>query len=134
MPLGRVELVDIQPEMLAKAKTNLDSAGLNNVGYTVASGSAPLPFPDASIDVAVLVAVLGELPDPHVALEALARVVKPSGILAIHEHVPDPDLITLGRLRRLVEAHSFALQSLTGRWWNYTAIFGREPFPVPRTL
>lgn len=36
VPEGHLELLDIQPQMLAKARALLTAAGYANVGYTVA--------------------------------------------------------------------------------------------------
>ena len=127
IPQGHLELVDVQPQMLEKARRKLDDALIKNVGFTVADAGKPLPLPKASFDVAVLVTVLGEVSDPGVALESLRDVLKPNGILAIHEHLPDPDIIPLEWLRRVVTARGFAELKVSGPSWNYTAVFRREP-------
>ena len=69
-----LELLDLQPEMLEKAKQKLQARRHLNVGYTTHDASEQLPFPDESFDVAVLVAVLG---DETVVLKTL-RFVLPS--------------------------------------------------------
>jgi ubiquinone/menaquinone biosynthesis C-methylase UbiE len=126
VPEGQVELLDIQPEMLAQARSKIAAAGLTNVGFTVADAGRPLPFPAASFDLALLVTVLGEVPNPDTALTALATVLRPAGILAIHEQFPDPDMITRARLKLLVEPCGFTLLSVIGPRWNYTAVFQRN--------
>lgn len=125
VPQGWLELLDLQPEMLAKAKQKLQARGHLNVGYTTHDASEQLPFPDESFDVAVLVAVLGEVPNAKSCLHELCRVLRPRGVLAIHEHVPDPDQIPLVVLRPLVEACGFRFRQLWGPQWNYTATFER---------
>lgn len=127
IPQGHLELVDVQPQMLDKARRKLGDALVNNVGYTVADAGKPLPLAKASFDVAVLVTVLGEVGDPGVALDSLRNVLKPNGILAIHEHLPDPDIIPLEWLTRVVTARGFTMLKVTGPSWNYTAVFRREP-------
>jgi ubiquinone/menaquinone biosynthesis C-methylase UbiE len=126
VPQGRLELLDLQPEMLAKARCKLDAAGLRNVGYTAADASARIPFPDQFFDVAVLVAVLGEVPDRHGCLRSLYRTIRSGGVLAVHEHIPDPDRIPLAALRALVEPHGFGFRRSWGPAWNYTALFERR--------
>ena len=66
IPEGHLELLDLQPEMLNKARRHLQSAGLWNVGFTEGDATA-LPFPDSDFDIAFLVAVIGEVPVPRVA-------------------------------------------------------------------
>jgi ubiquinone/menaquinone biosynthesis C-methylase UbiE len=50
-----------------------------------------LPFPDATFDTAVATLVLCTVPDQHVALRAIARVLKSSGRLLFLEHVRSDD-------------------------------------------
>ncbi len=67
VPHGRLELVDLQREMLHKARARLRRADVHNTGYTQASAVA-LPFRAGTFDVAFLVAVLGEVTDPKACL------------------------------------------------------------------
>src|SRR5262245_24054322 len=62
LPEGRLELVDIQLEMLQKARGRLRRAGVRNAGCTRAN-AVTLPFRSGAFDAAFLVAVLGEVPD-----------------------------------------------------------------------
>lgn len=123
VPDGHLELLDVQAEMLAKARRKLERHGIGNVGYTVADAGRPLPFAAERFDLALLVAVLGEIPDQGAAVSGLAKVLKPGGILAIHEMLPDPDRIPFRLLRVLVEARGFSLVARKGPWWDYTALF-----------
>jgi len=125
IPRGRLELLDLQPEMLAKAKRKLEGQGLQNVGYSVQDASVGMPYPDQTFDVAVVVAVLGEVGDREACLEGLYRTIRSGGVLAIHEHVPDPDRITFSALRPLVESRGFLFRKRWGPRWNYTALFAR---------
>ncbi len=124
IPLGRLEVIDLQPEMLAKARRRLGRARLTNVGLTRAEAGA-LPFPEASFDVALLVAVLGEVPGARRCLRDVWRVLRVGGVVAFHEHWPDPDRIQPAHLRRVLEAEGFVHRRSRGRRWNYTAIFAR---------
>ena len=123
VPEGRLELLDLQPEMLAKARASFGTALPANLGCTAADACGDLPYADDSFDLVLLVAVLGELPRPARALASFRRVLKPAGHLAIHEHLPDPDIIRLERLRALVEPAGFQLVRTDGPRWNYTALF-----------
>ena len=129
VPQGRLELLDVQPEMLAKARRKLHSRGYRNVAYTTYDASERLPFLDESFDVAVMVAVLGEVPDAQSCLHELFRLLRRGGVLAIHEHVPDPDRIPFEELQTLVEACGFRFCQRWGPLWNYTATFER-PMPA----
>ena len=123
VPAGRLELLDLQPEMLAKAVAKFGDPVPANLGWTAADASGPLPFADASFDIVLLVAVLGELPDGDAAMRSFRRVLRPGGTLAFHEHVPDPDRIEPQALRDLAERHGFTPGGTWGPRWNYTALF-----------
>lgn len=102
IPRGRLQLVDLQAEMLRKARGRLQRAGVRHAGY-VQANAVSLPFGAGSFDVAFLVAVLGEVPDPKACLAAVARVLRPGGRLAIAELPGDPDALSDVQLRALVE-------------------------------
>src|SRR5688572_18557163 len=102
IPEGRLELVDIQSEMLQKARRRLDRAGVRHAGYTQASGVI-LPFQSGAFDAAFLVAVLGEVPDPKACLSSIARVLRPGGLLSVTELPGDPDALSEQELRSLTQ-------------------------------
>ena len=86
---GRVVALDIQPGMLARAKGKVGAAGHRNVDFlSAALGSGALPT--NCFDRAVLVTVLGEVPDRAAALAELFGALKPGGVLAIVELIFDP--------------------------------------------
>lgn len=122
---GRLELLDLQPEMLAKAQRKLERKRIRNVGYTAGDASVGIPFSDQAFDIVVIVAVLGEVPDAKSCLRHMFRVLRLGGILAVHEHVPDPDRIRFSALRPLIESEGFRFGKRWGPLWNYTATFKR---------
>lgn len=103
IPQGRLELVDIQVEMLQKARRRLHRAGLHNAGYTQAN-AVKLPFSSGAFDVAFLVAVLGEVPDPKACLLSIADALRPGGLLLVAELPGDPDALTEQQLRTLTQS------------------------------
>ena len=108
IPQGRLELVDIQREMLQKARRRLRRAGVRNAGYTQANAVA-LPFRSDAFDVAFLVAVLGEVSDPKACLTSIADVLRPGGLLSVAELPGDPDALTEGQLRILMQGTGLEL-------------------------
>ena len=125
LPRGHLELFDLQPEMLEKARQKIEAAGLAKVvGYTQGDARQP-KLPTAGFDVAFLVAVLGEVPEPRKCLAALYRVIRPGGLLSITEHLPDRDFSRFSQLRALVEQEGFAFSERFGPPWSYTANFLR---------
>ena len=90
--------MDIQFEMLHKARRRLRCAGLRHVSYTQAD-TVRLPFRSGSFDVVFLVAVLGEVRDPKACLASITDVLRSDGLLAIAELRGDPDALTENQLR-----------------------------------
>jgi ubiquinone/menaquinone biosynthesis C-methylase UbiE len=123
---GRLHLLDVQMEMLDKVRRKTERLGIDNVEFTRLDAGAAFPFPDSHFDLAVLVSVLGEVADQASCLASLHRVLRPDGVLAIHESVPDPDLIPFDVLTALVTAHGFVPARRFGGAYNYTALFSKS--------
>jgi ubiquinone/menaquinone biosynthesis C-methylase UbiE len=120
---GRLDLFDLQPEMLAKARRHLERAGFPDVGFTAGQAGEPLPFPDNTFDAAFLAAVIGEVPDQQACLESLRRVLKPGGRLVFAETFPDPDRLSVRQLRDLAEPANFEFVEATGTRWRDVVTF-----------
>jgi ubiquinone/menaquinone biosynthesis C-methylase UbiE len=121
-PEGSVELLDIQQEMLDHTIRTVRERGLWNVDATQAD-ARDLPYEDDSFDAAVLITVLGEIPDPDAALGELARVLRPGGRLVVGELLGDPHYVTLGSLQRRAEAAGLTFQRRVGPKVGYFARF-----------
>lgn len=122
---GRLELFDLQPEMLAKARAKLAAAGVRNAGFA-AGDAAALPYRRGSFDRVLLATVLGEIPRREDCLRSVRDLLVPGGLVAVHEQLPDPDIISPEELGRQLTAAGFEGVARTGPWWNYTAVF-RKP-------
>jgi len=106
IPQGRLVLFDLQREMLLKARRRLRRARAVNAAFVQGDGSH-IPFRSGAFDVAFLVAVLGEVPDPASCLESLHRVLRPGGILSITETIGDPDALSQDDAKALAESKGF---------------------------
>jgi CAAX protease family protein len=112
---GHLYLVDIQRQMLEKARLRIRRAGLTNVSFAQASASA-LPFMRDVFDVAFLVAVLGEVPDPRKCLECIRYSLRPGGILSVTEVAGDPDAISPSEVSAIANSAGFeALETFQRR-------------------
>jgi ubiquinone/menaquinone biosynthesis C-methylase UbiE len=125
IPGGRLELVDIQLEMLQKARERLRRADVRNTGYTRAD-AVTLPFRSGAFDVAFLVAVLGEVPDPKAGLASIAHVLRPGGLLLVVELPGDPDAVTEEQLRTLTQGTGLEFVDSLRVSRGYLARFRRE--------
>jgi SAM-dependent methyltransferase len=127
-PGGRLDIFDLQQEMLDHTMRRAGKRGLTNI--TPAQGDArQLPYPDASFDAAFLTTVLGEIPDQDAALRELARVLKPGGRLVVGELFGDPHWVSPGRLRRRAEAVGLAFTRRSGTPLGYFARVDRPEEP-----
>lgn len=120
---GRLELFDLQPEMLEKARRQLERAGFRDVGFINGEASQEMPFSDNRFDTAFLAAVIGEVPDKSACIRSLSRVLKPGGRLVFAETFPDPDRLSVQELRDLVEPEHFQFVSATGNRWHDVVCF-----------
>jgi ubiquinone/menaquinone biosynthesis C-methylase UbiE len=121
-PAGSLEIFDLQREMLDHTLRRAEARGLTNV--TATHGDArTLPYDDASFDAAYLITVLGEIPDQHVALAELRRVLKPAGRLVVGELWGDPHVVPIGRLRQRAAAAGLSFERRVGPRIGFFAAF-----------
>jgi len=107
-PIGRVIGVDMTPDMLTKARRNIESyrrqSKLDNVEFRLGE-IEHLPVADASIDVVLSNCVINLSPDKAQVWHEIARVLKPGGRVAISD---------LALVKPLPEAVVADLEALVG--------------------
>lgn len=126
IPEGKLELLDLQEEMLAKARRKMEVAGLENVGYILPNEDGQIPLKDASFDVVFMVTVLGEVKEQQSLIREVYRLLCGNGTLSVSEHLPDPDFVSFSKLRRLLENNGFRFAGRFGKSWAYTANFEKK--------
>src|SRR6201991_1186643 len=89
---------DISESMLEKARKRVSEFRLKNVEGLAVMDAEKLEFPDNSFDVVMAQYVVTAVPNPEVALDEFARVVRPGGELIILTRVSADDGI-----RRVIE-------------------------------
>jgi SAM-dependent methyltransferase len=125
---GEVVALDIQARMLAQLERKLnrpEHGDIRNVRLHESDAIA-LPFDAASFDLAYLITALPEIPDQQRALREVWRVLKPGGILAVTEFLPDPDYPMPGTTVRRGQAAGFELEGVYGNLWTYTVRFRKR--------
>ena len=83
---GSVVGVDIVPEMIARAESNLQMMGLDNVNFQQVSGEQ-LPFSGDTFDVVISNGVINLIPDKEAAMSEIIRVLKPTGRLMVADQI-----------------------------------------------
>ena len=122
---SRLQAVDVQREMLLRARHKLRTQFLWSVDYVQADAMA-LPYADRSFDGALLVTVLGEVQNRAICLREVWRVLKAGGLLVVGEQRPDPHFISQPVLHELARRERFDFDYGTGHTWSYTHRF-RKP-------
>jgi len=126
---GKVYAVDIQPAMLQQLEHKLarpENQDIKNIELKQAS-AYDLPFEENSMDLVYMVTVLQEIPDRSRALRETKRVLKPGGILAVTEFLPDPDYPLSSTTIKICQREGFVLDDNLGNLWNYTVRL-KKPF------
>jgi ubiquinone/menaquinone biosynthesis C-methylase UbiE len=121
-PNGRLDVLDIQQEMVDHTLRRASAEGIANlVGER--GDAREMPYEDSSFDAAYLVTVLGEIPDQSAALRELRRVVKPGGRIVVGELFGDPHMVTFRALSDRAAAAGLEVErKLGGRLWHFTRL------------
>lgn len=88
---------DLTPEMLAAAEKFIRGKGITNVEFKIADAEN-LPFGDAEFDLVTNRIALHHYPDAPKAIQEMARVLKPGGVLGFTDNTVPPDKQTAGAI------------------------------------
>lgn len=124
-PAGEVVGLDIQQEMLAKVQSRLDDQALNNVRL-IQAGIGDGKLQTNTYDRALLVTVLGEIPDRPSALREIYAALRTGGILSVTEVLPDPHYQTRSSVRNLAKTAGFRFEAAFGTVLAFTMNFRKE--------
>jgi ubiquinone/menaquinone biosynthesis C-methylase UbiE len=116
---GSVTALDLQDGMLSRVQEKVQNAGLQNVQF-VQAGLGQGKLPHSSFDRALLVTVLGEIPDQVAALKEIHEALKPDGILSITEVIFDPHFQRRETILQVAEAADFKEKDFFGKKLAYT--------------
>ncbi len=129
--------LDLWLEGIASLRAEAAARGIANLVAAVVDLGAPLPVPDAAVDVALLATVLHDLAQDGKegrALAELARVLAPGGTLAVLEFrkidgPPGPPArirLAADEVEALVVPHGFAPDSVGDEGpYTYLSLFRR---------
>lgn len=121
-PQGRVLAMDLQPGMLQRAQEKAAAMGLDNIRFLQA-GAGDGKLGAECFDRALLVTVLGEIPDGAAALREIFAVLKPGGILSVTEIVFDPHFQHRRTVVDLARTAGFREKDVFGGSLAYTVHF-----------
>jgi ubiquinone/menaquinone biosynthesis C-methylase UbiE len=89
-PQGRVEAVDVQPQMVEKLAQRAQSEGLSQL-HPVLGAEDDVRLAPNSVDLAIMVDVYHELAHPYEMLASIVRAVRPGGrVVFVEYRAEDP--------------------------------------------
>lgn len=119
---GKVVAVDIQAGMLARAKKKSQTENLSNIEFLLA-GIGEGKLVREHFDRALLVTVLGEIPEKRAAMKEIFNTLIPGGILSVTEIIFDPHFQTKNTVTRLASEVGFRKKCFFGNSISYTLNF-----------
>lgn len=121
-PPGEVVALDIQAGMLKRAEVKAKRAGVTNIRFVRAGAGEGAPERN-HFDRALLVAVLGEIPERESALREIFAALKPGGIVSITEVAFDPHFQRRSTVRALAGGVGFRERAFFGNAFAFTLNF-----------
>lgn len=122
IPQGILYMTDIQPEMVELAQKRLAQKGITNVRLQTCDGTV-LDYPDSTFDVIFLITVLGEISEPSLYAQEMARILKPGGIVSVSEQGGDPDSLSVPEIESILKPAGFVADRVFGSGRTFTANF-----------
>lgn len=121
-PQGELTAVDLQAEMLERVREKAQNAGLSNLHF-VQSGLGEGKLNKNYYDCALMVTVLGEIPDQESAIKEIFEVLKPGGILSVTEVIFDPHFQSRASVQKVASKVGFREVGFFGKKLAYTMHF-----------
>lgn len=126
---GTIHAVDLQQPLLDVAQQRIETAGVSAQVHFHHAAAYQLPLEPNSVDLAIVIATLPQIPDRLRALREVRRVLKPEGRLAISEELPDPAYVPPRSTRQWAEAAGFRYGGQSGGLFCYSQIFFSDKDP-----
>jgi len=118
-PQGKVVAMDIQAGMLEKVEKK--AKDLKNIEFLHA-GLGENKLAANQFDRALLVTVIGEIPDQNSALEEIFNALKPNGILSITEIIFDPHYQSKDSILQAASSVGFQEKGGFEDWASFTLL------------
>lgn len=127
-PSGEVVALDRQQGMLARLRKRADRVGVRNlttVQVSLDDYSRMLEIGRHRFDRALLVTVLGEVPNRKRLMAGLFQALKPGGVLSVTELLVDPDYVPRNLVTLLAQEAGFLQDAAFGNFLMFTVNFKR---------
>jgi len=119
---GEVIALDVQAGMLAKVAEKAKKEGIGNIRL-MQSDVRRAQIHAGSLDAAVMVMALGEIPEGNTIFPLIFAALKPGGCLLVAESIFDPHFVSRPKLRRIAQAAGFTERTYSGNVFGYSLRF-----------
>lgn len=119
---GELTALDLQAGMLARVQEKTRTAGLSNIRL-IQAGLGEGKLEKAYYDRAMLVTVLGEIPEQEAAMQEIYQALKPGGILSVTEVIFDPHFQSSKSVKQVAGKVGFREVGFFGKRLAYTMHF-----------
>ena len=124
-PTGEIVAVDLQEKMLARAQEKAAQASVDNIRW-LHTGIGEGQLETNYYDRAILVTVLGEIPNRSAALAEIYQALHPGGRLAVGEIILDPHYQNQSKVLALAQEVGFQHDASYENWLSFVMIL-RKP-------
>ncbi len=125
---GHVMAMDLQEGMLAEVRKRASREDLGNITYLQA-GLGEGKLKSGVYDRAVLITVLGEVPDREAAMREICRSLRPGGVLLVEETIRDPHFQGRGTVLSLAGPLGLREKAFFGGRFNFTILLEKPSSP-----
>jgi ubiquinone/menaquinone biosynthesis C-methylase UbiE len=121
-PGGEIIALDIQAAMLAKIAQKAEHERIANIRL-MQSDVRSARIDPGSLDAAVMVTALGEIPEAARVLPWIFSALKPGGRLLVAETIFDPHFVSRKSLRTMAQSAGFTERAYSGNIFGYNITF-----------
>ena len=134
VPKGKVLAVDIQQQMLDIIAARKEADNVKNIETVMGTEQDP-NLPEASVDLILIVDAYHEFSHPYEMGAAMARALKPGGLLVLIEYRAEDRGVPIKPLHKMTQKQSKREMAAVGLEWLRTEDFlPQQHFMVFRRL
>jgi len=119
---GTVYASDISSFVVERLRERAEREGIGNVEARIDNVHS-FSFGDDTVDRVLMIATLGEIPDPVAALRECRRILRSGGLVCLSELLPDPDYPLRGTEKRWASEAGLVLDGEYGSFFVYQLHF-----------
>jgi ubiquinone/menaquinone biosynthesis C-methylase UbiE len=119
---GTVYACDVSPFVVDRLQERVARKGIGNVQVRI-DDIQDLYLGDYTVDRVLMIATLGEIPEPVAILRECKRILRSGGLVCLSELLPDPDYPLRGTEKRWAAEAGLVLDGEYGNFFVYQLHF-----------